>query len=245
MRPPAVRALIFDTFGTLVDWRTSIVRDLEAFGTRRGIACDWTALVDAWRGAYVPSMARVRSGASPWRNLDALHAESLDELAPSFGLASLSVDDRRWIVRRWHELEAWPDVRAGLERLRERHIVATFSNGNVALLVDLARHANLRFDAILSAEIFRHYKPDPQTYLGAAALLDCEPGEVMLVAAHNDDLQAARGLGLRSAFVARPTEYGPHQDRDFEAESGVDVAVRDLGELADAFGAAEIERAGR
>jgi 2-haloacid dehalogenase len=229
---PRVRALVFDVFGTLVDWRTSIARDLRAFGERRGIACDWEALVDAWRGAYVPSMDRVRRGAVAWRNLDALHAESLEELAPHFGLEELSAADRAWIVNRWHALDPWPDVRAGLERLRERFVLGTLSNGNVALLVDLARHADLRFDVILSAELFRRYKPDPETYRGAAALLGCEPAEIALVAAHNDDLAAAAALGLRTAFVRRATEYGPHQTKDFEAAPGIDVAASDLAELA-------------
>lgn len=241
MTASAPGALLFDVFGTLVDWRTSIVRDLRAFGERRGIACAWDELVDAWRGAYVPSMDRVRRGELPWRNLDALHAASLDGLAERFGIAAaLDASDRAWIVRRWHALEPWPDVRAGLSRLRERHVLATLSNGNVALLVDLARYADLRFDAIFSAELFERYKPDPETYRGAARLLGREPHDVMLVAAHNDDLRAARAHGLRTAFVARSGEYGPHQHRDFEAEAGVDVAVRDLGELADVLAGAEL-----
>jgi 2-haloacid dehalogenase len=236
VKPPRVRALLFDVFGTLVDWRTSIIAAATAFGAERGIVCDWAALVDAWRAAYRPAMDRVRTGELPWRNLDALHAASFAELAERFGIAAaLSPEDRAWFVRRWHALEPWPDTRTGLLRLRERHVLATLSNGNVALLVELARHADLRFDAILSAELFEHYKPDPQTYAGAVALLGCEPHEAMLVAAHNDDLQAARRAGLHTAFVARPAEYGPHQHEDFEAEPGVDVAARDLVELAAAL----------
>jgi 2-haloacid dehalogenase len=235
-----VRALLFDVFGTLVDWRTSIVSDARAFGARRGLACDWEALVDAWRGAYVPSMDRVRRGEEPWRNLDALHAASFDALIARFGLEELTPQERAWFVARWHALEPWPDVRAGLARLRERHILAPLSNGNVALLIDLARHAALPFDAIFSSELFRRYKPDPQTYLGAVELLGCEPANVMLVAAHNDDLAAARSHGLRTAFVARPAEYGPHQRKDFAAEEGVDFAVGDLVSLADELDAAEI-----
>ena len=231
------RALLFDVFGTLVDWRTSIVDALTVFGERRELACDWPAFVDAWRGAYRPSMARVRAGEAPWANLDALHASSLADLVVRFGIAdALSDADRAWIVRRWHELEPWPDTRHGLARLRERHVLATLSNGNVALLVDLARHADLRFDTILSAEIFRHYKPDPETYLGAAALLGCDPGETMLVAAHNDDLHAASACGLRTAFVPRTTEYGAHQHENFAAEDGIDVAAATLEELAELLG---------
>jgi 2-haloacid dehalogenase len=226
-----VRALLFDVFGTLVDWRGSIASQLEAFGRERGIACDWYALVDAWRGEYVPSMDRVRRGERPWAALDTLHAESFDRLAERFALPTLSAIERDWIVKRWHALEPWPDVPAALERLHEHFILATLSNGNVALLVDLARHARLRFDAILSAEIFKRYKPDQETYLGAAALLNCTPPEAMLVAAHESDLRAAAAVGLRTAFVARPGECGlpPAEASALPAE--FDVSVRSLDEL--------------
>ena len=232
-----VRALVFDVFGTLVDWRTSIARDLAAFGEARGIACDWVAFVDAWRAAYVPSMDRVRRGDAPWTNLDALHAASFDELAIRFDLPVLRADDRAWIVRRWHELPPWDDVPRGLARLHERYVLGSLSNGNVALLVDLARFAKLPFDTIFSAELYRRYKPDPEVYLGTVALLGCEPGDVMLVATHNGDLAAARALGLRTAFVLRPTEYGPAQRNDLAPDPDNDVAVRDLLELADRLGA--------
>ena len=235
MPAPLVRALVFDVFGTLFDWRTSIVRSLGAFGKERSIVCDWEAFVDAWRAAYVPSMDRVRRGEIVWRNLDALHAASFDELALRFELPPLEAWDRNWIVARWHELDPWPDVRAGLERLRARYITGTLSNGNVALLVDLARFSDVRFDVIFSAELFAHYKPDAQTYLGTAELLGLRPADVMLVAAHNNDLHAAAELGLRTAFVARPTEYGPDQRNDLVAADGVDIAVRDLHELAAAL----------
>jgi 2-haloacid dehalogenase len=228
-----VRALLFDVFGTLVDWRTSITRALRAFGSDRAIECDWEGLVDAWRAAYAPSMERVRRGESQWRNLDALHGASFDEIAVRFGLPELGARDRAWIVRRWHELDPWPDVRSGLVRLRSRYITGTLSNGNVALLVDLMRFADLRMDAVFSAELFAHYKPDPQTYLGAAKLLALAPPEVMLVAAHNADLRAAAALGLRTAFVLRPAEYGPQQTTDRAAGEGIDITVRDLAELAD------------
>lgn len=234
---PTVRVLLFDVFGTLVDWRTSIARDLAAFGAERGIACDWCAFVDAWRGAYVPSMERVRRGTIPWQNLDALHAASFDELAARFALPALSSHDRAWIVRRWHELTPWDDVPGAMERLHASFVTGSLSNGNVALLVDLARFARLRFDTILSAELFGHYKPDREVYLGAAGLLGCRPHDVMLVAAHNGDLAAAHSLGMRTAFVARPTEYGPAQEKDLVPDADVDVAVRDLGELADRLGA--------
>ena len=233
---PNVRALVFDVFGTLVDWRTSIARDLLAFGDERGIACDWYAFADAWRGAYVPSMDRVRRGDEPWTNLDALNAASFDVLARTFDLPRVSTADRAWIVRRWHELTPWNDVPGGMARLHEHYIMGSLSNGNVALLVDLARFAKLPFDAIFSAELYRRYKPDLEVYLGTIALLGCEPSDVMLVAAHNGDLAAARALGMRTAFVARPTEYGPAQQKDLAPDVGVDVAVRDLHELADRLG---------
>jgi 2-haloacid dehalogenase len=177
-------------------------------------------------------MDAVRSGARPWANLDTLHGESFDRLVRRFGLPAVTPEERRWAVRRWHELEPWPEVPAALERLHRTHVLATLSNGNVELLVDLARYGKLRFDTILSAEIFGHYKPDPETYLGAAALLGCEPEEAMLVAAHPSDLEAAAANGLRTAFVRRPLEYGPAKNEDPALPVAFDVAVRDLGELA-------------
>ena len=230
-----MRALLFDVFGTLFDWRTSIARALREFGEERAIVCDWEAFALAWRAAYEPSMDRVRRGEMSWRDLDRLHAASLSELAVRFELAPLEPSDRDWIVARWHELDAWRDVSAGLARLRTQYVLGTLSNGSVALLVDLMRFADLRFDALFSAELFERYKPDPETYLGAVKLLGLEPRDVMLVAAHNSDLHAAAALGLRTAFVARPTEYGPEQTADRVAAQGIDLAARDLGELADAL----------
>jgi 2-haloacid dehalogenase len=233
-----VEALVFDVFGTLVDWRTSLIDDLTAFGDERGLRVDWAALVDAWRGAYVPSMDRVRRGELPWMTIDALHRASFDELAQRFGIAAaLDEDARRWCVDRWHRLRPWPDTVPGLTRLRTRYILGTLSNGNVRLLTDMAKYAALPFDVILSAELFRHYKTDPEVYLGAVELLATTPERVMLVAAHNADLHAAARVGMRTAFVARPTEYGPAQDHDFTADAGFDFAVGDLGELADRLGA--------
>jgi 2-haloacid dehalogenase len=235
VRQEGVRALLFDVFGTLVDWRTSIATQLAKFGAERGIACDWLAFVDAWRGEYLPSMAGVRSGSRPWANLDTLHGESFDRLLERFGLPEISAADRRWAVRRWHALEPWPDVPAALERLHGRYVLATLSNGNVELLVDLARYGNLRFDTILSAEIFGHYKPDPETYRGAAALLGCAPREAMLVAAHESDLRAAAANGLRTAFISRPHEYGVPPTGDLKLPEEFDIAAADLAALAAAL----------
>ncbi len=228
----AVPVLLFDVFGTLVDWRGSIAPRIEAFFRDRGAACDGFAFVDAWRGEYAPSMDAVRNGERAWANLDTLHGESFDRLVQRFGLPSVSEEDRHWAVRRWHELEPWPEVPVALERLHHTHVLATLSNGNVELLVDLARYGKLRFDTILSAEIFGHYKPDPQTYLGASALLGRAPGETTLVAAHPSDLQAAAANGLRTAFVQRPFEYGPPKSTDPALPNEFDIAVRDLDELA-------------
>ena len=229
------KALVFDVFGTLFDWRTSLIDSFEAFGRERGLVADWPGLAEAWREGYAPSMDSVRRGLLPWTNLDALHRASLDELVPRFGLDRLAEAERAECVKFWHRLEPWPDVRPGMARLRERFTVATLSNGNVALLVDLARRADIRFDAIFSAEIFRHYKPDPETYRGAVELLGVAPEELMLVAAHNADLHAAAECGLRTAFLTRP-EWGPRQVSDLSADDGIDVAARDLLDLAERLG---------
>jgi 2-haloacid dehalogenase len=215
-----------------------LIDDLTAFGSERGLVVDWAALVDLWRGMYMPSMDRVRRGERPWTSLDTLHRESFDALAVRFDISG-ALDDaaRRWCVDRWHRLRPWPDTVAGLTRLRTRYILGTLSNGNVRLLADLAKHAPLPMDVIFSAELFRHYKPDPEVYRGAVELLASSPERVMLVAAHNGDLNAAASTGMRTAFVARPTEYGPGQTHDSVAAPEIDLAVRDLGELADRLGA--------
>jgi 2-haloacid dehalogenase len=215
-----------------------LIEDLTAFGSERGLIVDWPALVDRWRGMYMPSMDRVRRGERPWTSLDVLHRESFDALADQFNIAAaLDGDARRWCVDRWHRLRPWPDAVAGLTRLRTRYILGTLSNGNVRLLADLAKSAPLPMDVIFSAELFRHYKPDPEAYRGAVELLATTPDRVMLAAAHNGDLKAAASTGMRTAFVARPTEYGPEQTHDSVAAPEIDLAVRDLGELADRLGA--------
>jgi len=227
-----VQAILFDVFGTVVDWRTSLVEELTGWGGLRGMEVDWTGLVDTWRGAYAPSMDRVRRGELPWTNLDALHRATLREIGPRFGLAGLSDDDMEWVNRGWHRLRPWPDSVPGLHALHARYILAPLSNGNVSLLVDMARLAGLPWDAIFGAEVFGRYKPDPETYLGACRLLSLEPGQVMLCAAHNYDLTAAQKLGLRTAFIPRPTEYGPLQARDFGPEGEWDVVAADMQDFA-------------
>lgn len=231
-----LRAILFDTFGTVVDWRSSLITDLTAFGAGRGIAADWAGLVDRWRAAYAPSMDRVRRGELPWTKLDDLHRASLDQLVAEAGIEGLTEVDRVYLTNGWHRLRAWPDAVAGTERLHRRYITGPLSNGNVSLLVDLGRFNDLRWDVIFAAEVFEHYKPDPQTYLGACRMLSLQPGEVMLCAAHNSDLLAAQRHGMQTAFVARPTEYGPSQVRDTKATGDWDYVVSGIDELADRLG---------
>jgi 2-haloacid dehalogenase len=231
-----VRAVLFDVFGTLVDWRGSLIADFTTFGEKTGRAGDWAGLVDAWRGAYQPSMQRVRSGAEPFANLDTLQRASLDDLLEKFAIEGVSAAERDWMVSRWHHLRPWPDSAAGLAALRAKKITGTLSNGHVALLISLAKTGDMGFDVIFGADIFRHYKPDRETYLGACALLDLPPGAVMLAAAHNSDLAAARACGLKTGFIPRPSEYGPSQQRDLRAEADWDVIAESVGALADKIG---------
>jgi 2-haloacid dehalogenase len=221
-----IRALVFDVFGTLVDWRSSIAR---AFAVA-GVDGDPSELADDWRSRYAPALEEANRGERPAGTLDELHGATLDELLTARGLPAVEDAARARLVRAWHELDPWPDVREGLELLRRDHVTATLSNGHVALLVDLARHGDLRFDAILSAELAGAYKPAPEVYLRAAQLLAVEPAELMLVAAHPFDLQGARGAGLRTAFVDRPLEHGPGSPP--RSDPAADVSVASLPELA-------------
>jgi 2-haloacid dehalogenase len=228
--------LLFDVFGTLVDWRTGVITALRRFGERQGVTADWAAFADDWRAAYEPSMDRVRRGETVWKNLDALHRESLVALLERHGLDPIDAAECARVARAWHALPPWPDVVAGLGRLRERFIVASLSNGNIALQVNLRRYAELPLDMLFSPELFGHYKPDAQTYLGACTLLDLPPPQVMLVAAHPSDLAAAKACGLRTAFVARPLEFGARAVVDSSAAAGSDYRVDDLESLALALG---------
>lgn len=233
----AVKALVFDVFGTVVDWRTSLIRDFTAWGEKRGIKADWTALVDGWRGVYVASMDDVRK--HPERGyviLDTLHRRSLEKLVAQLGISGLADADLHHLTMGWHRLHPWADSVGGLTRLKTKYIISPLSNGNVALLTEMAKFAGLPWDLVMSAELFQHYKPDPETYLGAARLLCLPPEQVMMVAAHNHDLAAAQKLGLKTAFVARPTEYGPLQKYDFKATGEWDVVARDFGEVAGQMG---------
>lgn len=231
-----VQALLFDVFGTVVDWRSSISADLSRFGSEKGISADWTTFTDDWRALYQPAMEEVRSGRRSWTILDVLHRESLDKLLAKHRITMLTEQEKEHVNRAWHRLEPWPDVIDGLARLKTRYIIGTLSNGNVGLLTRMAKHARLPWDVILGAETARAYKPLPEAYLASARLLNLEPRQVMLVAAHNGDLAAAAEAGLRTAFVVRPTEYGPHQKVDLEPERNWDVVADSFTGVADAMG---------
>lgn len=237
MARAGVRALLFDVFGTCVDWRSGVIREGEAFGRAHGLrGVEWPRFADAWRARYQPQMEEVRSGRRPWTRLDDLHRESLDAVLREFGLAGLPAEDLDEFTRVWHRLDPWPDVVEGLTRLRTRYIIAPHSNGNVALLLHMAKRAALPWDAILGAEVARAYKPMREAYLRPVALLDLLPAEVMMVAAHNADLIAARGCGLRTGFVARPSEHGPGQTTDLAPDGQFDVVAEDFVDLARQMG---------
>ncbi len=227
-----VKALTFDVFGTVVDWRSSIIREGEALGHRKGINVDWAKFADAWRAGYQPAMSKVRNGAMPWTKLDDLHRINLDQLINEFGIEGLNEEEIDHLNRAWHRLDPWPDAVEGLTRLKRKYILVTLSNGNVALLVNMAKRASLPWDAILGPEVARHYKPQPEAYLMTADYLGLQPGQCMMVAAHNDDLVAASQLGFHTAFVCRPTEYGPNQSTDLKADYDFDIVADSFLELA-------------
>ena len=228
--PPV--AIVFDTFGSVVDWRSGLIADLTEFARTRSVSADWAALVDAWRAAYHPSMDRVRRGELPWTRLDDLHRASLDRLIAQYGITGFSEEDLVHINKGWHRLHPWPDSIPGLTRLKTRFIIGPLSNGNVSLLLNMAKFAGIPWDMIFGSDLFQHFKPDPETYLGVVRMLDLRPDQVMMAAAHNGDLAAARACGLQTAFFPRPTEYGPHQARDLRAEQDWDVVAEDILDMA-------------
>jgi 2-haloacid dehalogenase len=231
-----VKALAFDVFGTVVDWRGSIIREGQEWRRAKGLQVDWGRFADRWREGYMPMMDKVRKGTLPWMKLDALHRMILDDLLEEFQIGGLSeVETEHW-NHVWHRLKPWPDAVRGLERMKKNYVLATLSNGNVSLLVEMAKNAGLPWDAVLSAELFHHFKPDREVYLGAADMLGCKPAEVMMVAAHPGDLQAAQGCGLRTGFVARPLENGPGKEAAALASFPADVRARDFLELAEKLG---------
>jgi 2-haloacid dehalogenase len=232
----AVKALTFDTFGTVVDYRSSIIAEGEALGKAKSLNVDWARFADAWRAGYAPAINRVRKGEMPWTRLDTLHRMTLDQLLVDFAITGLSEADKDHLNRVWHRLKPWPDSVAGLTRLKKKFIIAPLSNGIVALLTNMAKHAGLPWDCILGAELAHHYKPDQETYLTAADLLELTPQEIMMVAAHQPDLGAASALGFRTAFVPRPRE-GPNGEKNLTPDPRWDVVAPDFNALAARLGA--------
>jgi 2-haloacid dehalogenase len=235
-RQTPVKALFFDVFGSLVDWRTSVAREAEKILGPLGYKLDWTAFADAWRGEYQPGLEEVRSGRQPFAKLDVLHRQGLERLLPRFGLQNLSDEVLDDLTLVWHRLDAWPDVAAALARLKRKFWLAPVSNGNISLMVDLARRNNFPWDAILGAEIAQDYKRKPGVYLASCAAFDLKPEQCMMVAAHSNDLAAAAKLGLHTAHTARPDEYGPGTGEGAPTVP-VDFAAKDLNDLADKLGA--------
>lgn len=233
---PPVRALAFDVFGTVVDWRSTVIREMTELGRNKGLSVDWASFADAWRDGYGPAMQRVRSGEIGWQTIDQLHRMILEGLLKRFRIEGLSESEIDDLNRVWHRLDPWPDAVEGLLRLKRRYIIASLSNGNVALLVNMAKHGGLPWDAVLSSELARKYKPDREVYLKAAELLGLPPSGVMMVAAHKGDLRAASHAGLRTAFVPRPGER-PNRDIDLSPEPAFDVNAKDFLDLANQLGA--------
>jgi 2-haloacid dehalogenase len=236
MNVPTIKALLFDTFGTVVNWRDSVIDDFRSFGSRVGIDVDWEAFVDEWKAAYRPGMDAVRTGKWPWTRVDRIYRLKLDDIIPKYGLDRLGEEERTHLNRVWHRLRPWPDAVAGLDRLKRGYVIGPLSNSDLDCLVSMAKHAALPWDVIFCAEVFRHYKPDPEVYLRAISLLSLEPSEVMMVAAHNYDLRAARAHGMATGFVPRPTEYGPGQTTDLEPEEDWDIVADDFETLASRLG---------
>lgn len=232
-----VQALTFDVFGTVVDWRSSVIRDGEKLGKAAKLDVDWAKFADRWRDGYGPAMNRVRKGDLPWTSIDNLHRMILDQLLQEFSITSLTEEQKRDLNRVWHRLDPWPDAVKGLTRLKKKFIITTLSNGNLSLLTNMAKYAGLPWDAVLSAELFKHYKPDREVYLGAAAILDLQPAQVMMVAAHPSDLRAAAAAGLRTAYIPRPLERGPGGRMEPVGASKFDIVAQDFVDLAAKLGA--------
>jgi 2-haloacid dehalogenase len=234
--PFDIKALAFDVFGTVVDWRSSVIAEGEQLGKTKGLQIDWAAFADAWRSIYRPYMDLVGNGQLPWTKLDDLHRQMLEATLTKFGIANLTNDEKEHFNRVWHRLTPWPDSVPGLQRLKSRFVVSTLSNGNIALLTNMAKHAGLPWDCILSAENVRHYKPDPEVYLLVSQLFDLQPEQVMMVAAHEHDLQSAQKHGLRTAYVHRPMERGPGKALTKPPTERYDIVANDFLDLAAQLG---------
>lgn len=224
----SIKVIAFDVFGTVVDWHGTIAREVDAMG----LPVDGNTFALAWREGYKPAMQRVMSGELGWTRIDELHRMILDDILRQFSIATLDEGQKRHLNKVWHRLDAWPDTVEGLTRLKSRYMVCTLSNGNIGLLADMAKHAGLPWDCILSAEVFRAYKPDPATYLGVAQVFDVSPGEVMLAAAHQDDLAGARACGLKTAYIERPAEFGSTRAKDVSPEPANSLHAKDIIDLA-------------
>lgn len=231
-----IKTLTFDVFGTVVDWRSGVARSAEAYLKPKGFDLDWGAFADGWRSGYVPAILSVVEGKRPWATFETLHREILDGMVGKFGLEGLGENDREALNAGWRQLDPWPDVTAGMTRLKAKFPLVSLSNGGVAQMIALARRGGLPWDAILGAQISGSYKPDPKLYLDAAHLLDCRPDEVMMVAAHPSDLRAAAGCGLRTAYVHRAHEYGAHSEKPRPDAGAFDIHAEDFGDLADQLG---------
>jgi 2-haloacid dehalogenase len=232
-----IKLLAFDVFGTVVDWRSSVIAEGEQLGKAKGINVQWTAFADDWRSIYRPFMDKVQNGALPWTKLDDLHRMMLAETLKQFGIENLTDDEMEHLNRVWHRLQPWPDSVAGLQRLKSRFVIAPLSNGNISLLTNMAKNAGLPWDCILSAENVRAYKPDPSVYLLAPQLFDLAPDQVMMVAAHEHDLQSASKHGLRTAYVHRPSEHGPGKASAIPPKDRYDIVADNFLDLADQLSA--------
>lgn len=228
-----IKLLAFDVFGTVVDWRSSVIAEGERLGATQGLNIDWAAFADSWRSIYRPYMDRVRSGALPWTKLDDLHLQMLEETLEKFGNVTLNDTEKRHFNRVWHRLTPWPDSVPGLQRLKSKFVIATLSNGNISLLTNMAKHAGLPWDCILSAENVKRYKPDAPVYQLAPHVFDLAPEQVMMVAAHEHDLHSAKKHGLRTAFVHRPLEHGPGKAAPIPPQDRYDIVASDFLDLAE------------
>ncbi len=229
-----VKALVFDVFGTVVDWRSSIIREVSAVGERLGVSGDWEGFADRWRAGYSEGTRDVREGKRPFLTADEMHRERLDLLLDDFGMTGLSEAETDYLNQAWHRLDPWPDAVEGLTRLKSKYVIGTLSNGNVGLLVNMAKYGGLPWDVVLTGQLAGTYKPDPKVYLSAASLLGLEPGEVMMTAAHTNDLLGAAKVGLRTGFIARPDEFGVGSPKaELETDESIDVAASGYIEFAE------------
>ncbi len=232
----SIKALTFDVFGTVVDWRSTVIADGELLSTAKGFDVEWPSFADAWRQAYIDQTRAIARGELPWIVVDEMHRKALDQLLDEFGIDELTEPEKEDLNRVWHRLAPWPDSIDGLVRLKEKKIIAALSNGNMALLTNMAKNAGLPWDCILSAELAGTYKPDPKVYLKAAELLGLEPSEVMMVAAHGHDLRGAQAVGFRTAAIKRPLEFGPNRQADVFRDGEFDFVADDLVDLAEQLG---------